>query len=212
LSVSRLDATEQYKGQDHVLEALAQLRQTHPQLEFRYTIQGDGSDRPRLEALARELGLGEITRFTGSVKDRTELENLYAQSDLFVLPSRYGRWQRKWRGEGFGIVYLEAAAFGVPSLAYDCGGVKDIFTSEKDGWLAAPDDIPALAQALATLAQDRTRLAALGRAAKARTEVFTKRSVAREWAAAATQLKALRPGKVKASQSQRPFVQPQPAP
>ena len=66
------------------------------------------------------------------------------------------------KGEGFGIVYVEAALFGIPSNAYRCGGVTDIIEDEKNGILIDPDDISGLAKAITGLAQDNKRLSELG--------------------------------------------------
>lgn len=213
LSVSRLDANEKYKGQDHVLCALAELRKSDPALRFEYTIQGEGSDRPRLEGCVQELGLGDCVRFVGRVPDRAQLQELYRHTDLFVLPSRYGRWHGRWRGEGFGIVYLEAAAFGVPSVAYDCGGVTDIIASERDGVLVEPEDIWALARALKALALNRDKIESLGRAAHAKVNTqFTQHAIAAQWKVALEALTTLRPGSAKAFRSPPPDAVPQPSP
>ena len=178
LSVSRLDANEQYKGHDHVLQALLILRSRAPELQFHYTIQGDGTDRARLEALVDEWALGDRVTFTLPVHDRVELSRAYENADLLVMPSRFGKWERRWRGEGFGIVYLEAAAFGVPSLAYDCGGVTDIIENGVTGILATPDDISRLADALAELARDPQNITLMGRNAHAAVNTrFTRTAV-----------------------------------
>lgn len=164
LTVSRLDAGERYKGHDHVLEA---IRMLPPDLDVRYRIHGEGTDLPRLRELAR--GLESKVEFLPAVRDRKQIEHVYRDADCFVMPSRFGRWEGRWRGEGFGIVYLEAAVFGVPSIAYDCGGVTDIVENEKTGILARPDDIRALANAIERLARDRGLARRMGLAARERT-------------------------------------------
>lgn len=166
LTVSRLDATERYKGQDHALEALALLRARSPRLDWRYRIVGEGSDRPRLETLCRRLGVQDRVEFLPPVRDRADLAELYRECDLYVMPSRFGRWEGAWRGEGFGIVYAEAGACGVPSLAYRCGGALDIVEHGVSGLLVEPDDTEALSRAIEELAQDRARVAAMGREAR----------------------------------------------
>jgi phosphatidylinositol alpha-1,6-mannosyltransferase len=80
-----------------------------------YRVAGEGDDRPRLEALARECGVAGRVRFLGAVP-RPALPALYRAADLFVLPSR---------GEGFGIVFLEAMACGTPALGLAEGGAVD---------------------------------------------------------------------------------------
>jgi glycosyltransferase involved in cell wall biosynthesis len=167
LSVSRLDASEQYKGQDHVLRALAQLRNSDPQLRFHYIIQGEGSDRPRLETLTRALGIEATVEFRNSIRDREALREVYQEADLFIMPSRFGKWDGSWKGEGFGIVYVEAASMEVPSLAYDCGGATDIIRHGETGWLVEPDQIGGIAATLRTLAQNPERLRQTGEKARA---------------------------------------------
>lgn len=164
LTVSRLDAGERYKGHDHVLEAMKLLP---PELDVRYRIHGEGTDLPRLKALAS--GLGARVEFLPAVKDRREIESVYREADCFVMPSRFGRWEGRWRGEGFGIVFLEAAIFGLPAIAYDCGGVTDIVDKEKTGILVRPDDIKALALAIERLARDPALAFKMGRQARERT-------------------------------------------
>jgi phosphatidyl-myo-inositol dimannoside synthase len=113
LTVGRLSAQERYKGHDRVLAALPALRARFPELA--YVIAGDGDDRARLEALARELGVAAIVRFVGRVPN-AELVEHYRMADLFVMPSTK---------EGFGIVFLEAMACGVPAIGGDADGSVD---------------------------------------------------------------------------------------
>lgn len=113
LSVGRLDAREAYKGQDAVIACLPQLLAWGHDVVYR--IAGDGDDRTRLERLAREHGVADRVHFLGAVA-RSGLPDLYRGADLFVLASR---------GEGFGIVFLEAMACGTPALGLAVGGAVD---------------------------------------------------------------------------------------
>ena len=106
--MSRLSQYTRRKNVDGVLEALALLGR---EAEVCYTVVGDGDDRGRLENRARELGVERRVEFRGSLGQQ-ELLEAYRRADLFVLASRASRSDV----EGFGIVYLEAAASGVPSL------------------------------------------------------------------------------------------------
>lgn len=189
LTVSRLSESEQYKGQDHVLQALAKIKLSHPEWKIHYTIQGDGSDRSRLEKMTQELGLSSWVEFKKAVKDRNELTELYEASDLFIMPSRFGRWKGRWRGEGFGIVYVEAGVFGVPSIAYNCGGATDIIENEKTGILVEQDSIEDLANSICRLYENRNLLVTMGQLAhKSAKEKFSPTSMA-------TQLKIFFEGK-----------------
>ncbi len=105
MGMARLDTRERYKGFDEVIEALPALLTRHPDLA--YMICGDGTDRARLEAKARELGVGERVVFTGWI-DEAEKVDHYRLADCFLLAG--------W-GEGFGIVLIEAMACGVPAIA-----------------------------------------------------------------------------------------------
>ena len=113
LTVGRLDAAEQGKGHDRVIRALPQLAASRP--DIAYLIVGDGTDRSRLAALARTQGVGGRIVFAGAVSD-AQLPDFYRAADLFVLPSIQ---------EGFGIVFLEAAASGLPIVAAKVGGSID---------------------------------------------------------------------------------------
>lgn len=128
LTVSRLAASERYKGHDRVIQAVAELRDAHPDLV--YVVAGDGDDRPRLEQLAFELGVADRLRFIGYVSD-SELPDLYRAADAFVMPST---------GEGFGIVFLQALASGVPAIGGDSDGSRDPLQDGASGNLAPADD------------------------------------------------------------------------
>lgn len=113
LSTGRLDSREKYKGhEDMFAVAAALIREGHDLL---YLVAGDGDDRPRLERAAGAAGLAARAVFLGHVA-RDELPGLYRAADLFVLPSRR---------EGFGIVFLEAMASGIPALGLREGGARD---------------------------------------------------------------------------------------
>lgn len=152
---ARLDAGEKYKGQDHVIEALKLFREANPTVPVQYTIQGDGADKERLQNLANALKVNDIVHFRSATKDRDALLAGYQDSDLLIMPSRFGRWDGKWHGEGFGIVYIEAAMLGVPSIAYNCGGVKDIIRNNENGLLVPPEDKKGLATAIERFALDK---------------------------------------------------------
>lgn len=134
LTVSRLDAREQYKGHDQVLAALPSLLKHHPKLI--YLIAGDGSDRARLEKIA--AGSGVSVRFLGRVSE-PELLELYQMADVFAMPST---------GEGFGIVFLEAAACGSAVIGGNADGSVDALAEGHIGALVSPDDQQGLTQAL----------------------------------------------------------------
>jgi glycosyltransferase involved in cell wall biosynthesis len=125
LTLGRLASDEQYKGHDEILEVLPELAEEIP--DVAYLVCGDGDDRPRLEAKAERLRVGDRTVFAGYVPEE-EKENHYRLADAFVMPGR---------GEGFGIVYLEAMACGVPVVASSADASRE---AVRDGQLGAVVD------------------------------------------------------------------------
>ena len=139
LTVGRLAASERYKGHEQIFAVLPALRAKFPGLV--HVVAGDGDDRARLEALAVErVGNRSVVRFVGFVADEA-LPDLYRTADLFVMPSAH---------EGFGIVYLEAAACGLRVVGGVGGGSGDAI-GEQIGVRVEPNDREALAQAIERL-------------------------------------------------------------
>lgn len=136
LTIARLSQSEGYKGIDRVIKVMPQLARRFPGLT--YVIGGDGDDAPRLKALALECGVAEHCRFIGRIAD-DEIVDHHRLADIFVMPST---------GEGFGIVYLEAMACGVPAVGLDCDGSLDPLSSSALGRAVSED---CLAEALAEL-------------------------------------------------------------
>ncbi len=125
---------EEQKGQDVLLDALAEVRQRG--LEFVAVLAGDGRLRADLEQRARSLGLEGNVRFPGQVDD---LGPLLAAADAVALPSRW---------EGMPLVLLEALARGRPVVASAVGGVPEVATDEEHARLVPPGDVAALAGVL----------------------------------------------------------------
>lgn len=145
LSLTRLDKTERDKGIHWVLEALARLDDS--EFSFQYTIVGDGDDRGRLQRMANDLGLEEQVEFTGSVSDAVLKDHFYA-ADVFVLPSRK---------EGFGLVYLEAMAHGLPLIACRAGGVPFVVDDGVTGILVEYGEVGEIVSAIQTFADEQRR-------------------------------------------------------
>lgn len=143
LTVGRLASTERSKGHEAIFLLLPALRQRFPGLV--YLIAGEGEDLPRLQQRARALGLGDdVVRFLGYVPDG-ELPALYRLADLFVMPSAT---------EGFGIVYLEAAACGLRVVGGAGDGSIDAIQDSRVGTTVDPDDRETLHAAIAAGLQD----------------------------------------------------------
>jgi asparagine synthase (glutamine-hydrolysing) len=136
LTVARLDRSEGYKGVERVLEALPGIHERCP--EVRYRVVGTGDDLPRLRMTANDLGVAADVDFPGAASDEALLR-LYNDSDVFVLLSV---------GEGFGFVFLEALACGIPAVAGNRDGSVDALLGGRLGHLVAPDDSQALVAAI----------------------------------------------------------------
>ena len=105
---------------------------------------GDGPERHMAEDLCRELGIIEETRFLGKQQD---MEDIYAIADLFLLPSEY---------ESFGLAALEAMAAGTPVVATNAGGIPEIITHGKNGYLSGIGDVEQMShQAISILSNDQ---------------------------------------------------------
>lgn len=113
LTVSRLAKAERYKGHERIIRSLSRIRRNIDNLA--YVIAGDGDLRGDLQELVRREKLEDVVVFTGNI-EADKLPTLYRAADIFVMPSS---------GEGFGIVYLEALACGIPVIAGDSDGARD---------------------------------------------------------------------------------------
>lgn len=153
LTIARL---EPRKGIDVVLRALPALRDAYPGLI--YDIVGKGADRARLEKIVQEMGVAASVRFHAYVSEN-EKANFLRNADIFLLPNR----REGHSVEGFGIVFQEAAAFGVPSIAGADGGTGDAVLEGETGLIVDGEDEAALRNAVLKLLGDnqlRNRLAA----------------------------------------------------
>ncbi len=153
---------QQYKGIDTTIRATSLLRGRYPGLQ--YFVIGSGPDRPRLEQIADELGLDGLVRFAGAVDEATK-GLYYAACDLFVLPNRVEYSRGGERSEGFGIVFLEAALFGRPSIGGQ-GGSLDAVLHGKTGLSVLGTSAEEVAAAAARLLDDpplREQLSEAGR-------------------------------------------------
>ncbi len=154
LSVSRLVAR---KGQDALIRAATRIREVAP--DARMLLVGDGADRARLAGLIDRLGLGREIQLTGAVP-WAELPAHYAAADVFAMPCRT-------RGlgldvEGLGLVFLEAAASGLPVVAGRSGGAPETVQEGRTGTVVDGRDVTAVATAVADLLVDPVRAATMG--------------------------------------------------
>ncbi len=164
LSVSRLVPR---KGMDVLIKAAAQLAGPGRHNDLHVVIAGHGRDKRRLEHLIRRSGAP--VRLLGRVPN-VDLPDLFACVDLFVLCCR-----SRWAGleqEGFGIVFLEAAAAGVPSVAGESGGSAEAVVDGETGFVMRdPSDVDTVAAAIERLIYDPALASRQGQAARHRAEV-----------------------------------------
>jgi len=137
---------------DDAVRVLAGVRRAVPAATL--VLVGDGPERPRVEALVRELGLGEAVRFAGMQPD---VLPLLQQADAFLLPSST---------EGFGLAALEALSCGVPVVASRVGGIPEVVVDGETGFLCEAGDVPAMTAAALRLLSDAPLRRRLSEAAR----------------------------------------------
>ena len=149
LTISRLYAR---KGMDRVIESLPVVIQQFPDLV--YLIVGEGSYRPTLEKLVADHGLDRHVVFAGAVPDY-ELTEHYSLGDVFIMANRE---MPDGETEGFGLVFLEANACGLPVIAGRAGGSVDAVTDQVNGLVVDGDDTESIAAAIIRMfGDDRLR-------------------------------------------------------
>ncbi|HEX9761351.1 MAG TPA: glycosyltransferase, partial [Candidatus Acidoferrales bacterium] len=160
LSVTRLAASEGYKGVDRVIEVLPHIRERAG--DVHYVVVGDGDDLSRHQRLAVERGVADHVHFVGRLPAMSaDLLGCYVHGDVFVLPSK---------GEGFGLVFLEAMVFGKPAIGGAHGGTPDVIEDGASGYLVDHDDRDQLAERIILLLTDDALFGRMGRAARDRVQ------------------------------------------
>jgi glycosyltransferase involved in cell wall biosynthesis len=155
ITVGRLVAR---KDTTQLVRALAAAKRPAAHL----LIVGDGPDAPEIRRAAQESGLGERVHLLGQVSDERKYRAL-AAADVFASTSQH---------EGFGLVFLEAMAYGLPVLCYDHGGQTDFLTTGKTGHVVRLNDFDAFTQALVDVHDNLQRRLDMGRYNRAAVEEF----------------------------------------
>jgi glycosyltransferase involved in cell wall biosynthesis len=140
------------KGIEYFIQAAPRIREAVP--TARFLILGGGRLRPGYEALARELGVGDVTVFAGHKQD---IGRYYAAMDVSVLTSL---------SEGLSITLLESQGYGVPVVVTDVGGNREVVVDGRTGYLVPPRDVDAFVDRVVELLRDaqlRQRFGAAGR-------------------------------------------------
>lgn len=151
LVIATVGRMEEQKGHAFLLDAFAHLREM-PELEgmpLRLLVVGDGRLKAATVQRAADLGIAKVCHFPGSIKD---LADVYRSIDVFVMPSLW---------EGLSLAMLEAMAAGLPMIATDVGGARDVLGDGLRGVLVPPADARALARAIHDLLIDAERRSAM---------------------------------------------------
>ncbi len=157
------------KGQDVLIRALPEIRRRVP--DALLLLVGGGPDRPRLERLVDRVGVRRAVRFTGSVP-WAELPPYFDAGDVFAMPCRTRRLGLE--PEALGIVFLEAAASGLPIVVGDSGGAPDAVRDGDTGYVVSGTSTGAVAARVGDLLADRELAARMGQRGR--------RWVQRDWA------------------------------
>lgn len=166
VTIARME--DRHKGHDVMVRSMALIRSKVPNVHW--VVIGDGPLRPSVERLVAAHGLDDSVTFTGAVPDR-ERDDWLERARVFAMPSRLpgGRVG----GEGFGIVYMEASARGLPVVGGNVGGALDAVVDEHTGLLVDPTDHVAVAEAITRLLIEPERAEALARSGRKRAEEMT---------------------------------------
>lgn len=163
-SVGRL---AEQKGYTHLLAAIPQVLNRHP--ETRLVLLGDGEARSQLELQVRALGLESLVEIAGQVNN--VLERLKG-FDLFVSSSLW---------EGLPTVIMEAMAVGVPVIATDIAGSREMISHKKNGWLVAPADPSSLANAICELMENTELRQQISQAGKQSVKQYSIQEIAKSY-------------------------------
>jgi glycosyltransferase involved in cell wall biosynthesis len=150
------------KGLHTLLEGLSALRNHSWELVIVGSLKTDAKYVSTIRRSISRLALQEKVRLVNTVSD-SELATLLQGGDVIAMPFSY---------EGFGIVYLEGMAYGLPALASSCGGAREIVIHGENGYLFEPGDVRGLIRVLRRLIDDRDQLERLSLAARKRFFAF----------------------------------------
>ena len=165
LTIARLQ--ERYKGHDVMVRALPLVRAKVAGAQW--VVIGDGSLRAGIEQLAHAYAVEDSVSFLGAISDE-QRNSWLARADLLAMPSRLPAG--RFAGEGFGIVYLEAGAYGKPVVAGNVAGALDAVIDGETGLLVDPLDPLQVAEAISRLLGDPDLARRLGETGQRRAQSF----------------------------------------
>ena len=144
LTLTRLASTEQYKGHEQVIATIAKLKLQFPTIKYLLAGQSDPIETVRIKKLVEAYGVEDQVILTGFL-DESELSDHFLLADLFVLPSKK---------EGFGIVFIEALACGLPVICGNADGSLDAVRNGELGKAVVPDDLEELEKTIVGCLQE----------------------------------------------------------
>ena len=162
LTLARL---EKRKGHEHILKSVGKLKKTYHNI--RYIIAGEGEERRYLESLAKSLNISKNVIFIGSVNDGQK-KYILNKTDLMIMPTIDE--SKNLSIEGFGITYIEAALFGIPSIASNVGGTNEAVLHNETGIII--DNLDKLEITISDLIENKMKMKELGEKAKKRAETL----------------------------------------
>ena len=160
LTLARL---EKRKGHVEILKSIAQLKYSFPNLT--YIVAGEGSEKFNLIKLSKKLKIEKHVRFIGSINENQK-KYIFNKTDLMVMPTIDETHNNSI--EGFGISYIEAALFGIPSIASNVGGTAEAVIHNKTGIVL--DNLENLSNVIENLIKDQNKRRMLGKNAKYRAQ------------------------------------------
>jgi phosphatidylinositol alpha-1,6-mannosyltransferase len=143
-TLTRMAATEQYKGYDMVMQSVHDLKDKYPGIKYLLAGKWDSGEKKRMDALIDKLGLQQYLVFTGFIPDE-ELALHFTLADLYIMPSRK---------EGFGIVFIEAMFYGKPVIAGNEDGSVDALKNGRFGLLVNPASQQEITAAIESVLKD----------------------------------------------------------
>ena len=160
LTLARL---EKRKGHEFILQSINKLKDKYPNI--RYIIAGEGEEKSKLKTLVQSLNISKNVIFIGSVNDG-EKKFILNKTDLMIMPTIDESKQLSI--EGFGITYIEAALFGIPSIASNVGGTIEAVLHNNTGIII--DNLDELEITISDLIEDKIKMKKLGENAKKRAQ------------------------------------------
>jgi len=160
LTLARL---EKRKGHEFILQSISKLINKYPNI--RYIIAGEGEERSHLKSLVSSLNISKNVMFIGSINDGQK-KFILNKTDLMIMPTIDE--SKKLSIEGFGITYIEAALFGIPSIASNVGGTKEAVLHNNTGIII--DNLDELDITISNLIENKIKMKELSENAKKRAQ------------------------------------------